>query len=136
MIKEILDVRTGKRESIGGSGSNQLKLVARGTYLSSSDDEILFSFNTILEENKMYIYKIYVEDCGTTFGYIMLDTAVRNSYFNGETDDLCSVSTNMYVNNNKTEILFRENGVSLKQVEEISYTLEVYELPFTLGGAE
>lgn len=135
MIKEILDVRTGKREQVGGSGgSTELKLVATGTLNRDSNRfELDTSLDTSLED-KLYL-----------INYINDEVGQRNNIIARLYSTYLVICSNQEGNNDIFSLYLGENFVSIFSFSSVSESepilskfdiLEIYELPFTLGGAE
>ena len=137
MIKEILDVRTGKREQFGGSGgSTELKLVATGTYFEE-DGGYYIKVDNNLEQNKWYL--VTINDIEHDYTYSSFTILITGEYSKsvGTIPNTTNIVDVVY---NKGD--FEGEGFTFYDpIEEKSYSpsnllLEVYELPFTLGGAE
>ena len=137
MIKEILDVRTGKREQVGGS-SNELKLVATATanWEASTPDHKVLNLDNQLTLNKLYLIEYYNSEWaeGSSTTLLLTQLTKTTTILSWDTDDTAVMCSLVCDNHNAQIILTSSNGNSLYFTED-DY-IKVYELPYTLGGTE
>ena len=125
----------------GGSGSSQAKLVATGTY---DAENYYFICKTLLTENEMknkfYALTFYINSYDT----FLQSGILPSSIFYGQVFQVFHVDiveslqlSGEYetVEGNMTLKIWYEGGGSGEEFSD-GDIIEVYELPFTIGGAE
>ena len=125
----------GINYSIGGD--NKAKLVARGTY---SAEDISVPLNNKLKMNKVYLVEVVELNYGLTFSALLhtsIDTPSNIILLADEMDENTIICEMYYIDSAKPEICIYSitGGNTILDVSTENY-INVYELPFTLGGNE
>lgn len=141
-----------KTYSVGGG---QAKLVATGTLFEplSNDYRISYSLNNFLEPNKFYYIRRYDAEYGSRFECLITTFMNENRILsfedvtikagNSDTDEIvnCALNYDIYTDYNPEPnidyaVITIKNDEELPLYKSVDDILEVYELPFTLGGNE
>ena len=130
----------GVNYSVGGD--NKAKLVARGT--RKPEEHKNFYLDKALEKNKFYYVRLFYVDGGYEFNTILL--VALDGYYNprspiniiddAEIDYCPSNCYYSYWNNEPCIEISTGDFMTFLEYEDIETYIEVYELPFTLGGNE